>query len=372
MGVNDYIFSSLYAVLFLIGFFGNIIVIFYYGFIQRRSSNAHQVLKIHLALADLLVCTFVPVHMYEDYVLKRHIQNTVYRYVTAIPMYVAVTVSAWVMCCMSYERYRKITRPFAEPISKTKVCLVCACLWLICMPLGFEGVLEIEMPELLNDRTFFYFHIVLLFIECIFPILFMTWCYRKIEKTVRTAWVTLRIRRQQNEIALKTLKHLVWVFAVCVTPGRFLLVVLNVVAGWTLANRRSVALTYSIQFAGFLFYINNAVNCLIYVSQDKKFRYWLSRQKEMRRRFSIFRKNLDRKDMEELHMIALMMGRRRDKKSSEDNTTMSLKSFVKKTSRGSYDSAAKRLSRNSFETTKRMSVTSSDTKALKEEISVEI
>ncbi|XP_066929407.1 neuropeptide Y receptor type 6-like [Clytia hemisphaerica] len=285
---------SVYSILFCLGVSGNLLVITYYGIHKRRNMTAHNVFKIQLAITDILVCIVVPLHMYEDYVLKRHIENRIYRFATVFPMYVAVTVSALILCGMSYERYRKITEPFAKPWSKSRVCWICFGFWISCSPFAVEGILEIINPQMLTDRVLFGFHIVLLLFECIIPIRFMLWCYQRIRFHLeeRSIWMCdNHIRQKQNKIALETLKRLVLVFAVCVTPGRLMSVTLNAI-GWAVGgNKRNRALIYAIQIATFLFYINNAVNCLIYVSQDHKFRKWLlCRGTKAKRKFTRFRR----------------------------------------------------------------------------------
>ena len=128
--LGPFIFSS---ITFIIGFFGNLICLMYFGclVVKRKSSN-NIFFSLFLTFNDLIVFALFG---YVKIILDMSVFFDTY---AGIILHGLLTSSILILSAMSYDRYRKITKPLSSfRITKKAVCLYSLMSMIACIGVSF-------------------------------------------------------------------------------------------------------------------------------------------------------------------------------------------------------------------------------------------
>ena len=217
------------------------------------------------------------------------------KFLFAIPTKVAPTVSCWNLVLLSYERYRRLTRPFDRKIRKRDLTVVCLFIWLVFYWLHYFELFHIDdygqctgySPLVAQgvdgseEILFFTGILPILFMDCFVPAAFMLVFYRRISK-----YVIKSQQAVQNEQSLQlrrikaalTLKRLLILYVISVFVARIILAAIicytTFYRGPTTVNEDfGIIVTMSILDS--LLYTNNVLNVFIYAHMMKDFRHFV-------------------------------------------------------------------------------------------------
>lgn len=109
---------------------------------RGRRKITYYFFLFQLALADLVTSLYFFVRVFggivEEYWYFGWFSCL---YLLPIPEYVAPYASCWILCGISYERYRAITQPFKSRTSKKIISLCCLIIWGSCYAIMIPNVL---------------------------------------------------------------------------------------------------------------------------------------------------------------------------------------------------------------------------------------
>ncbi|CAD6186842.1 unnamed protein product [Caenorhabditis auriculariae] len=198
-------YSTIYALIFIIGVIGNGLLIS--SIILRKRFTVANFFLINLAVSDLLLCiTAVPITPVLAF-MKRWVFGTILCKFVPACQAISVLISSWCLCYIAMDRYRSIVTPLHEPWSLPFAQLVLLCTWGVAIfassPLYFSQSLKtmvIENVTLcgdfcgefnwhLGEQAKLAYGVVLLIIQFVIPAVIMSFCYWKILQKVRTDWI---------------------------------------------------------------------------------------------------------------------------------------------------------------------------------------
>ncbi|XP_060555132.1 uncharacterized protein LOC132716012 [Ruditapes philippinarum] len=118
------------ALLMAIGTLGNILVVFFYGFKSKTTSATCFILA--LAIFDLVACLFgIPIEITDMRLFYLFKSVTACRLLVFVNHF-AVIASAFTLCFIAIDRYRRICKPFDKQMSVKRARIICG----ICAGLG--------------------------------------------------------------------------------------------------------------------------------------------------------------------------------------------------------------------------------------------
>lgn len=141
--------------LMLCGTFGNILVIYFYGFKAKTTSATCFILA--LAIFDLVACLFgIPIEI-TDMRFFYLFKSVPACRLLALVNHFAVIASAFTLCFIAIDRYKRICKPFDKQMSVKRariICGVCAGLGVL---LGWPSVAlytveKVDIPTIYQDR----------------------------------------------------------------------------------------------------------------------------------------------------------------------------------------------------------------------------
>lgn len=278
---------------YYIGIIGNLIIIMYFIYASRKNlfkMSAYHFLLILLAFMDFYMCLVLLMSKYQHY---WHSQMTVSycRFGSAI-LEVSSLVSIWALVLLFYERYKGIVYPFKRKLNKKKyfglTVLYTALSWVLYIPEFFEvKVDQFDRCVFKKSYSKIEFHCLLIyyrFFDTILPATLMFYFRRKISKYVTRISTTIRnssddssnqnSRRNRNNIALRTLTHLLGFYTFLIVPWK----VLYNIALYLIYFEEELVIKHNLlilQSATFIFALNNIINVFVYLYLIKDFRQFL-------------------------------------------------------------------------------------------------
>ncbi|VDI36282.1 Hypothetical predicted protein [Mytilus galloprovincialis] len=144
------IVTIILSVLSLVGTLGNTMVVLVYVIIREKTT--HNVLILTLAVADLLVCCIaIPLEIAEKlYHFTLH--NAVSCQLSRLISYLFVIISATVLLPITVDRYRRVCHPFGNQISRRTSAIIIVTV--ICTSMLFSlpniilwNVMNIDLPH---------------------------------------------------------------------------------------------------------------------------------------------------------------------------------------------------------------------------------
>ena len=301
-----------------IGTVGNLLIITYYGSQRfrylnipnarpRRQKNYHAFL-VHLAVADLMACIFIPV-----YYLPQEINGRWYygrflcRYTVFAPTGITVYTSCWILLGIIYERYRSIVHPFKQKISTTLIHLFCTGGWALSVAVHAPYFMATEyrqvgrgvhficvnniMKRLPQYFVVFYFALRLI-IQCVLPVVLMTFFYTRILRVINrskrfvkmftlanytttesTVDASVVDHTRKNKAVLNALRNALFIFAVTAILNNMAHVVRAVLSLYFPGFwKRNKAIQMCLEICIRMLFINNVGNCFIYAGTMKDFK----------------------------------------------------------------------------------------------------
>ena len=173
-----------YAVVFVFGFLGNILVIISILTQKQVLKNNYYYLVLHLAMCDLGALS-TEHFSFRSYQLAfgrrspRYLfhQGCVFRCIT----YFFQVAGPGMMLIISVLRYRATVHPLKPAISRRRLKVVCGSVYLVCLIAGY-GVF---LPEcFLNDDSYWKFRYACTIFFLIVPTIFMAVVYYKIGRAL--------------------------------------------------------------------------------------------------------------------------------------------------------------------------------------------
>ena len=297
--LGDIIGQNVYWFLIPTGVTGNLLIIAFFLKINLTKNNRlskmslNHFLVIQLAVVDLIICIIIPILFAEFY-------EPVWRWnwfgcVIAIPLLVSPLpfISLWILVLISYERYRSITKPFANKTTKCQCSVIIIVIILSCCLLYMPYMLNTRLIVDENGKTqcvdamrrlsaayCVLYLISLRMFDCFLPTSLMYFFYCRIRD-----WMSKEVNnfplteesKQRNKLALKTLRNLIIVYIACVFPGRLVIVGLNIADKYR-TDGAVVTVNY-FHFVQELFSLialfNNVINVFVYAVMIKDFRRFI-------------------------------------------------------------------------------------------------
>lgn len=276
----------LYTIIFIVGFFGNCIVI--YGVMQQGLNKTTSSFFIaNLALSDLAVLVLsLPVGLLQE------LASWPFGELACKIFYplgdVFLLVSIMTLSVISFDRYRAVVMP-KKRFSKTQTKLVIVAIWiisyLICgLPTSFllklittnEGVKFCYpfWPTKLQRRV----HMIIITIIVTIPLFIIAYSYIRI---VRTLWRVRVIhknvvgltkeshaRLEKKRKLVKMLILIVFAFTICSLPY----IIYTLFLEFAFDKEKQVEMEIGLVVVLSLFYTNSAVNPLILCGMSKDYR----------------------------------------------------------------------------------------------------
>lgn len=272
MSINDSALFVCYGLIFVIGILGNILVMIFFSFKMKRLTS-YRLFIIHLAIADCVCSIIAPIlYIYEVFSKKWQLGLISCKILPVIPN-ITVTVSAWILCGIAYERYRAIIYPLKRRFTAMFVHNCCLLLWIssiLCfIPHYIEltdrsGHCRLEWKSGKKAFGITVFHFAL---QGIIPLFLMMYFFLHIYKASHA----------HTRIPIQTLFLTVTAFAVCFLPQTiFYMFALVVHLYYPEYSKRNQYIRIYIWLL-VLLYLNSIINCFIYAGKFKQFRDYIGK-----------------------------------------------------------------------------------------------
>ena len=208
---QEIIVIIIYAVVFLFGTVGNIMVIRYFGFKAERKLLFHTYL-IHLAVSDLIASIVTPAHFVYNQVTNNtwHLGHAACTIIGVVgPL--TVNVSAWLLASIAHERYWGIAKPFKPRFSRTRINTTAGIIWvtsiLFMIPYMHAMVLHqgtFCAPSWENMNYELTYSVAILILQSFLPAIFMTVTFTKTLNVLkkRPGFATARKGRRKARYAV--------------------------------------------------------------------------------------------------------------------------------------------------------------------------
>ena len=280
---NDYLKITAYSLLLTIGCFMNFVSFIYFGFKTQRMKSNYRYFIAHLSFADLLCCLMVPTMTIIEIINNGDwvFGKLACTYFYPIGRLTGVN-SAWILCGMTYERYRTFTNPF-KPLRKRTTQIYLALTWFITVSVSLS--FSLSSVKLHDNKCFMqgksvnasFLNIMKTHMKITLPCCVMVvLCVR-----LKTFLVKENRRRKKNlnaklrtDKSEKVVLYSVISYLVCVLPtliGATTVNVKNIVKSKTTFAEHKETMTWIL----ILFYSNNVVNVFIYAGRFKDFRKYI-------------------------------------------------------------------------------------------------
>lgn len=271
---------SLYAVIFVTGLLGNLLVIVTYVLYVKQKTMT-DVYVMNLAIADLIfLCTlpFWAIDAYNEWIFGTSmckILNGVY----TVNFYSCMLTLA----CVSVNRYNLIVQSTKMLKSKMKIFhskIVCAGVWGLAIMLALpEFILSeaFDMPDKVictmvyppnSDIIMVGVHVLQMVVGFLIPCVTMVICYSIIAKTL------LKAKGFQKNKSLKIIVAVVIVFMICELPFNIILFMqtLSIISNESMSCEYKLNRNYAIIITESIAYVHCSLNPILYVFLGVKFR----------------------------------------------------------------------------------------------------
>ena len=294
---SDYIQIASFACLLTIGAFMNLISFIYFGFRKTRFKSNYRYFIAHLSFADLTCCLMTPVFTItvilnnEQWIFGDIACNYIY------PMArLSGSLSAWILCGMTYERYRAFTNPFHK-LRKRMIHIYMVIVYLIYITYSLVYSIHPRSKKHAqcshsNRSKTVYLNIIKTNIKIAVPsIIIITLCIRlKIflrnnNDVINTSnndtstganshqneTQTIRVQRRKDK-SEKMVLYSAASYLVCVLPAYVVQIVSCV---FILTGQPKYLSNKDIRWALIFFYANSVINVFIYAGRFKDFRKFI-------------------------------------------------------------------------------------------------
>ena len=277
---DSYILISVNALLFLVGSFMNFVSLVYFGFHGKRCRSNYRYFIAHLSFADLLCCLLTPFFFV---LMELNGGNWILGEFTCKYIYTLGRItgnsSAWILCGMTYERYRAFTDPFRK-LHKRNIQIFLAVVWIISG--SFSMLYSVTGTQLTNGkcitimtRAGLMLDLAKINIKITVPSIIMTVLYIRLklflnnQNKERQDKLQSRIRTDKSE---KMILYSAITYLVCVLPTMGMATYLDVI---TLDQGKTARYQKVFQWLLVLFYANSVINVFIYAGKFKDFRKFI-------------------------------------------------------------------------------------------------
>ena len=111
-GISSIIILILYVLIFIVGVFGNLMIVFYFIYREKYIASNYRLFIIYLAGNDFGVCLVTPVSFVLLILMNNFLNFNEYICKGFFIVSTAISISAvWILCGLTYVRYLSITNP---------------------------------------------------------------------------------------------------------------------------------------------------------------------------------------------------------------------------------------------------------------------
>lgn len=265
------------------GISGNVVVILYFGVIRRCKKN-YDLLIFILGITDFLSCVTNFLYRWPMFhpVIRKKVTSEVFCYSSFIRPLTNKS-SCYVLALVFYVRYRTLSRPLTNQITKGKILIAIVMLIMLalaaCVPFvltrkynGYDCYQDMALFGPIKNFT------ILKILICtigrfLIPLFIMIYCVyhsrQHLQKSNFT-WKNNVVITKRNDRALRTLVWLIIIFIVSVGSYEcvFLYFVPDLIQDRPFSrNEKFVRVVLDV-----LFYLNSSINVIIYAGYGAKFR----------------------------------------------------------------------------------------------------
>ena len=281
---------------FGIGGVWNLLIIIYFvkvNFRRLKKMSSYHFLVIHLALTDLLTCTSSAI--FPQYVGQNwQMGEFMCIIILAVGKNIVPMVSTITLIFISYSRYRVIVHPFQPKISKTKAALMCLAAWALACLSHIHSLMNSKLQRgygpvcqiIMNMEQFLTKSIVQHIFDSFVPLGIMFYLYYKIQKSLNAEQNSNNFQltdqsRQRNQTALRTVRGLIFLFAITVIPVRCLALISLAFGMYAFKSRplfSTMLFTYNMLMDPIMIFtlnMNYVLNIFIYAKMIPGFRKFL-------------------------------------------------------------------------------------------------
>ena len=296
---SDYIQIASFASLLIIGGFMNLVSFIYFGFRKTRFKSNYRYFIAHLSFADLACCIMTPVF---TITLIANKENWIFGIVSCNYIYPLARLSgslpAWILCGMTYERYRAFTNPFRK-VRKRTIHIYMIIVWFIFISYSmtysiYPKSTEPNVPTCSHTarRKSVYLNLVKANIKITVPsFIIIILCIRlkrflknnnDINKTSneisgdshQNELQTVRVQRRRRDKSEKMILYSATSHLVCVLPN-YVVHMVSCLLILTEQPKSSYPSVKEIRWALIFFYTNSVINVVIYAGRFKDFRKFI-------------------------------------------------------------------------------------------------
>ena len=270
-------------ILLCIGIPGNLLILHYFLIKCWKRLNSYYIFINYLAVTDLLVCfcrsfTVLTTSLSPNSTLADFVcQNS---WNTPIGLSAA---SVLILCGLSFDRYRKITKPFTKDLPRRMIHFIClAPVFLapvIYIPYNQQSQMDRETGICHSNKNPSYSLVVLTFtlhllFLCIIPITLIFIFNWKIAKTLQHQHQANDIKQQdvlqRNTRAMRTIKWLTISASVTVFTPNVILTILYTAC--VVTNHMLIVTLEVLSVTRNLVFMNSAINVFVYWLRVKEFK----------------------------------------------------------------------------------------------------
>jgi len=272
---------------FIIGVPGNLLIVYYFFTRCCYRKTSFNLFVSLMALSDLLVCLLRETNvLMRLFYVDKSIANFSCRFMYEIP-FIAADASLWILCGLSFDRYRKITKPLQKQLCKSQILTICLTPFFLSFVVYYTYI-DSHKIDTTNQHCVKYRRINL--IEQIFsgigyivlftliPVVTIVSCYRLTSRFIKQQSVLddndpqKKLEYERNKNALATMKPLPIIMVSTVALPRIILASyygINIIyKGLRDETYFPIiqCLVYSILFA------NNTINVFVYMRHVQTFK----------------------------------------------------------------------------------------------------
>lgn len=296
--IREYIQIALFAFLFTVGSFVNLVSFVYFGFRKTRFKSNYRYFIAHLSLADLLCCLTTPVFI-TSLLVNQEIWvfgDFTCRFIYPLSRLMGI-LSAWILCGMTYERCRAFTNPFKK-LRKRTIQIFLAVVWFVVISYSMTysltvsnvdpkhciitGLQKTAYLNLIKSNIKIGVPSVVIIILCVRLMLFLrvnknteihtsTSSADNGNQTTNNSQTRLQRRTDKSE---KMILQSAASYLVCVLPLYVAQILSNVIIMLEIPKDRNIT-RENMRWIIILFYANSVVNVFIYAGRFKDFQKFI-------------------------------------------------------------------------------------------------
>jgi len=279
---DGYVLIVGYIFILVVGVFMNFVSMLYFGFLKKGYRSKYRYFIAHLSFADLLCCFIIPILTIGE--LLEHGKWS-FGEITCIYLHpigrLSGLISAWILCGLTFERYRALTDPFKR-FSTRAIHVFFVIIWSVALVFSFI----ISSSKKVSDgvcghyRTpvTHYINIIKAWIKIVVPSLIMTVLYIRLSIFLKRQQ-KLRVDILQSTLpqkkSMKIILHSLILYLVTIFPTFICSMMINI-QDIENGNFNYLERTKTLKsFVLLLYYSNSVFNVFIYAGRFKDFRKFI-------------------------------------------------------------------------------------------------